>query len=172
MAQFWTSLVFKIPLRHCADWFNSSRVANSTDKLSLDKIYFCFVGIYNAPGKSTLDQYRQHIEALPDIDKPEFFGMNENANIAFQKRDGSSLVSTLSQIQPFMPGDDGKSNNEVVNELADSILNVLVDKLDMVEADVNVGQKKSQDVVNALSGVLSNEVLRYNRLLSVIKVRL
>ena len=71
-----------------------------------------------------------------------------------------------------MPGDDGKSNNEVVNELADSILNVLVDKLDMVEADVNVGQKKSQGVVNALSGVLSNEVLRYNRLLSVIKVRL
>ena len=98
--------------------------------------------------------------------------MNENANIAFQKREGSSLVSTLSQIQPFMSGDDGKSNNEVVNELADSILNVLVDKLDMVEADVIVGQKKSQDVVNALSGVLSNEVLRYNRLLSVIKVRL
>ena len=71
-----------------------------------------------------------------------------------------------------MPGDDGQSNNEMVNELADSILNVLVDKLDMVEDDVNVGQKKSQGVVNALSGVLSSEVLRYNRLLSVIKVRL
>ena len=70
-----------------------------------------------------------------------------------------------------MPGDDGKSNNEVVNELADSILNVLVDKLDMVEPGVNFGQKKSEGVVNALSGVLNNEVLRYNRLLSVIKVR-
>ena len=46
---------------------------------------FCFaVGVYYAPAKELLDDYRQYIEKLPLRDEPEIFGMHENANIAFQ----------------------------------------------------------------------------------------
>ena len=41
-------------------------------------------GIYYPPEFEGLSDYRQFIENLPLNDEPEVFGMNENANIAFQ----------------------------------------------------------------------------------------
>ncbi len=42
------------------------------------------VGIYYPPEFEGLSDYRQFIDNLPMNDEPEVFGMNENANIAFQ----------------------------------------------------------------------------------------
>ena len=47
-------------------------------------------GIYYPPEFEGLSDYRQFIDNLPMNDEPEVFGMNENANIAFQV--GSFLV--------------------------------------------------------------------------------
>lgn len=44
------------------------------------------IGIYYAPLKDTLQDYRDYIDELPLIDNPEIFGMHDNANIAFQVR--------------------------------------------------------------------------------------
>ena len=46
--------------------------------------HFCFKGIYYPPEFDGLSDYRQFIDELPMNDEPEVFGMNENANIAFQ----------------------------------------------------------------------------------------
>ena len=41
-------------------------------------------GLYYAPDKDTILEYRQYVDSLPIADNPEIFGMHDNANIAFQ----------------------------------------------------------------------------------------
>ncbi len=63
----------------------------------------------------------------------------------------------------------GKSNDDVVFELADSILSKLPDKLDIEKAPPSVFTPDSQGRLNSLTTVLQQEVDRYNKLLVVIK---
>ena len=39
---------------------------------------------YSSPKENNLDGYKSIIDALPNFEKPEVFGMNENANITFK----------------------------------------------------------------------------------------
>lgn len=64
----------------------------------------------------------------------------------------------------------GKSNDEIVYELADSILSKLPDKLDIEKAPLSIFQPDSQGRLNSLTTVLQQEVDRYNKLLFTIKV--
>jgi dynein heavy chain len=41
-------------------------------------------GTYFAPADGPLKSYREYIDAFPLIDKPEIFGMHQNADITFQ----------------------------------------------------------------------------------------
>jgi dynein heavy chain len=64
----------------------------------------------------------------------------------------------------------GKSNDDVVFELADSILSKIPDKLDIEKAPPSLFQPDSQGRLNSLTTVLQQEVDRFNKLLNVIKV--
>lgn len=64
----------------------------------------------------------------------------------------------------------GKSNDEIVYELADSILSKLPDKLDIEKAPLAIFQPDSKGRLNSLTTVLQQEVDRYNKLLFTIKV--
>ena len=76
------------------------------------------------------------MEELPLIDQPEIFGMHENANLAFQMQETLAIVTTILDVQPRMSsGGTGKSNDDIVYELADSILGKLMDKLDIDQAN-------------------------------------
>jgi len=52
------------------------------------------VGIYYPPGLDSLVEYRDYVASLPISDEPEVFDMHENANIAFQVRNITSIVVT------------------------------------------------------------------------------
>ena len=107
------------------------------------------------------------------IDDPEIFGMHENANIAFQGQETHNLVFTILDVQPrISSGGGGKSNDEIVYELADSILAKLVDKLDIELANQEMFEADESGRLNSLTTVLTQEVDRFNKLLSVIKVGL
>ena len=41
-------------------------------------------GTYYCPRSDKLEVYREYVESLPSVEKPEVFGMHENANIAFE----------------------------------------------------------------------------------------
>lgn len=68
-------------------------------------------------------------------------------------------------------GGAGKSNDDIVYELAESILTKLMDKLDIEEANSEMFEKDEKGRVNSLTTVLTQETDRYNKLLKVIKVR-
>ena len=134
-------------------------------------ILYLFPGTYFAPTYSTLEEYRQYIEGLPLIDSPEIFGMHENANIAFQTQETHNLIFTILDVQPrISSGGAGKSNDEIVSELADSILEKLIDKLDIELANQEMFEADDQGRLNSLTTVLTQEVDRFNKLLNVIKV--
>lgn len=46
-------------------------------------------GLYYAPTNGSIDVYREYIENLPLADKPEVFGLHENANISYQMQDSN-----------------------------------------------------------------------------------
>ena len=127
-------------------------------------------GIYYAPDQETLKEYREYIDSLPMIDDPEIFGMHQNANITFQIQETSYLITTILDVQPRVSsGGSGKSNDEIVYELADSILAKLPDKLDLEKAPQILFNQDSMGRVNSLTTVLQQEVDRYNKLLVIIK---
>ncbi|KAK3599709.1 hypothetical protein CHS0354_037182 [Potamilus streckersoni] len=127
-------------------------------------------GIYYAPEFETLTEYRQYIENLPLIDEPEIFGMHENASIAFQRQETNSLIFTILDVQPRLSsGGGGKSNDEIVYELAESILGKVMDKLDIEQANQEMFQPDAKGRLNSLTTVLTQEVDRFNKLLKVIR---
>ncbi|XP_060586003.1 dynein axonemal heavy chain 6-like [Ruditapes philippinarum] len=127
-------------------------------------------GTYYAPESTTLEEYRQYIDGLPLIDQPEIFGMHENANIAFQTQETQNLVNTIVDVQPRMSsGGTGKSNDEIVYELAETILGKLMDKLDIELANSEMFEPDEKGRLNSLTTVLTQEVERFNKLLKVIK---
>jgi len=50
-----------------------------------DGYKFSNSGLYYAPSDGPLERYREYIEELPMNEKPEVFGLHENANIKFQQ---------------------------------------------------------------------------------------
>ncbi|CAJ0967779.1 unnamed protein product [Ranitomeya imitator] len=122
------------------------------------------------PDADSLQYYKDYIENLPLTDDPEIFGMHENANLAFQRKETSTLINTILDVQPRSTSQGaGKSNDEIVSELAASILSKLPDKLDMEVASEMLFAKDSKGRVSSLTTVLGQEVDRFNNLLRVLK---
>jgi hypothetical protein len=64
----------------------------------------------------------------------------------------------------------GKSNDEIIYELADSILSKFPNKLNIEKAAKYMFQLDSMGRLNSLTTVLQQEVERFNKLITVIKV--
>ncbi|XP_059176449.1 dynein axonemal heavy chain 6-like [Physella acuta] len=127
-------------------------------------------GIYYPPMNKTLASLKTYVESLPIIDEPEIFGLHENANIAFQMNETHALIGTILEVQPRVSGDDtGMSNDDIAFDLAENILERLMDKLDIDEADPQMFVTDVKGRLNSLTVVLSQETDRFNRLLLVIK---
>ncbi|TFK08141.1 activating transcription factor 7-interacting protein 1 [Platysternon megacephalum] len=127
-------------------------------------------GIYFAPMADSLQDYKDYIENFPLIDDPEIFGMHENANLAFQRKETSTLITTILEVQPRSTAQgSGKSNDEIVQELASTILTKLSGKLDIDTASESLFVKDDKGRVDSLTTVLGQEVDRFNNLLDLLR---
>ncbi|XP_030273772.1 dynein heavy chain 6, axonemal isoform X2 [Sparus aurata] len=134
---------------------------------------FSSSGIYCAPETDELEQYKKYIESLPITDGPEIFGMHENANLAFQRQETMTLISTILDVNPRSSARHGaKSNDDIVCELADSILAKLPERLDMDEAVETLFVQDENSHLNSLKTVLGQETDRFNNLLKVLRMSL
>ncbi|XP_030047949.1 dynein axonemal heavy chain 6 [Microcaecilia unicolor] len=135
-----------------------------------DNYKYSTSGIYFAPESDYLQYYKQYIENLPLTDDPEIFGMHENANLVFQRKETNTLINTILEVQPRTTTQGtGKSNDEIVQELAGMILTKLPDKLEIEAASEALFVKDSKGRLNSLTVVLGQEVDRFNSLLKVLK---
>ncbi|XP_054557770.1 dynein axonemal heavy chain 6 isoform X2 [Talpa occidentalis] len=130
-------------------------------------------GIYFAPLADSLQEFKDYIENLPLIDDPEIFGMHENANIVFQHKETNTLINVILEVQPrSSSGGEGKSNDEIVQELVASIQTRVPEKLEMETAFESLFVKDPQGRLNSLTTVLGQEVDRFNSLLKLIHTSL
>ncbi|KAF6321024.1 dynein axonemal heavy chain 6 [Rhinolophus ferrumequinum] len=130
-------------------------------------------GIYFAPLADSLQEFKDYIENLPLIDDPEIFGMHENANLVFQYKETNTLINMILEIQPrSSSGGEGKSNDEIVQELVASVQTRVPEILEMETATESLFIKDPQGRLNSLTTVLGQEVDRFNNLLKLIHTSL
>ena len=129
-------------------------------------------GLYYAPPVGSLDAAREYANGLPLNDSPEIFGMHNNANIANQQQETDLMIRTALLLQPRASGTaTGRSPDQIVAELAAEVERGLPAKLRMDEAGEAAFQMRGAHM-DSLGTVLSQEMARFNKLLSVMATSL
>ncbi|KXZ49009.1 hypothetical protein GPECTOR_23g1 [Gonium pectorale] len=127
-------------------------------------------GLYYIPPEGPLSSYTAYVSTLPTFPMPEAFGLHENADITKDLQETSLMLETL-----VLTGGGGGSgggsagsgvnDEEMVGAMVEDILKRLPSNFDVekVQARYPVRYEES------LNQVLCQEMLRYNRLLTVIR---
>jgi dynein heavy chain len=137
-------------------------------------------GTYYAPAEGPIGSYVEYLSTLPNNEDPEIFGMHENANITFQRKETNKVLETVLGIQPReVGGGGGLTPDEIISNLATEMLEGLPELLkfkkqkdqetegDTVESDHEEDDNANVQV-NSLDIVLKQEIERFNRLLTKI----
>lgn len=112
-------------------------------------------GTYQVPVEGSLQSFKDYIAQLPLIDQPEVFGLHENANITFQAQESEKIVQTVLSIQPRMTsGSGGKSQDDIVSELAIELEGQLPPLLDRANAKKDLFKANEKGLMESLSTVL------------------
>ena len=139
-----------------------------TAEILEDGYVFSESGVYYAIKDSPIGKYRDYIDSLPQADSPELFGMHENANISYQTQESDKILTTILSVQPrISTGSGGRSNDEIVQDLAKGISERLPDRLDVATGHPDLFLPGEYGLIPSLSTVLLQEVERFNRLLGV-----
>ncbi|KAK7101861.1 hypothetical protein V1264_020177 [Littorina saxatilis] len=122
-------------------------------------------GIYYAPPKGTYEDYMEYIRSLPQIPHPEVFGLHENADISKDQQETQQLFDGILLTLPRQTSGGGKSSQEIIEELACDILSKIPPdfNLDEVQGKYPVRYEESMNTV------LAQELIRFNRLISVVR---
>ncbi|ORX87336.1 hypothetical protein BCR32DRAFT_215454 [Anaeromyces robustus] len=165
-------------------------------------------GVYYVPEEEDLYLVKKYIDTLPYTEDPSVFGMHENANISYQIQETKRVIKTIVDIQPrLVSSGGGKSNEEIVTDLANTMLNewpalLVIEMPSEANQESSIedenGEPVSQStsslkfmnsgvtemmkvlfqrdengrILNSLSTVLSQECVRFNKLLSTVKLSL
>ncbi|KAK7493486.1 hypothetical protein BaRGS_00015197 [Batillaria attramentaria] len=122
-------------------------------------------GIYYAPPESPYQNYCDYIRSLPLNPSPEVFGLHENADITKDNKETHQLFDNILLTLPRQSGGGGKSSGEVIEELAEDILSKLPSNFDL-----ELVMKKYPVLYNeSMNTVLRQELIRFNRLTSVVR---
>jgi dynein heavy chain len=109
--------------------------------------------------------YKNYLKSLPLEESPEIFSMHENANITFAQKETFAIFDTLVALMPkSSKSGSGKSRDEILMETVVSMQS----KIPKPFSIDNVMRKYPIDYKESMSTVLIQEVIRFNRLLSVI----
>lgn len=112
-------------------------------------------GTYTVPDMGPLQAFKDYISGLPLVDAPEVFGLHENANITFQAQESEKIVQTILSIQPRMQtGNGGKTQDEIVMELAIELEGQLPQLLDRASAKKDLFKANEKGLMESLSTVL------------------
>jgi dynein heavy chain, axonemal len=123
-------------------------------------------GIYFAPQQGYYEDYITYIKSLPLMQNPEVFGMHENADIAKDLAETNLLIETVILTQGRQGGSgSGKTQEEITSDIASGILSSLPSDFDVP------GAKLRYPVIyeESMNTVLVQELVRYNRLLKVVR---
>jgi dynein heavy chain, axonemal len=124
-------------------------------------------GTYVSPADDVDSQqaFLQVIRDLPIVPMPEIFGLHENADITCDQAEAYEMLGTVLSLQPRVSTGKGASREEVIMQKCEEIL-AKVPALYDTEA---VSAKFPTTYKESMNTVLTQECIRYNSLLSVMK---
>ncbi|XP_078409866.1 dynein axonemal heavy chain 3-like [Cetorhinus maximus] len=136
--------------------------------ISDDCYKFSLSGIYCSPRKSSYESYLEYIKQLPLNADPEVFGLHENANITKEHKETQKLFDGILSTLPREVNGGDRSSSEIVQELAADILSKIPPDF-VIEDVMNKYPTKYSESMNT---VLVQELLHFNRLISIIRTSL
>lgn len=89
------------------------------------------------------------------------FGLHENAQITTLQSETRNLLETFLSIQPRSSSGSGKSREEIIGDIAKGVEQKTPQPFDLEE----VVTKYPTQYTESMNTVLTQEVIRYNRLL-------
>jgi dynein heavy chain len=128
---------------------------------------FDLQGKYTIPLDGTdIDGYREWITQMPEEDSSEVFGLHDNVNISAAISDSNELFATLLAVQPRTSGGGGGgSRDDIVGALAKDIESKIPDNFDVEDAE----EKYPVQYENSMNTVLVQELIRFNKLIGVVR---
>ncbi|KAG5895230.1 hypothetical protein JTB14_003447 [Gonioctena quinquepunctata] len=127
---------------------------------------FSASGLYYVPVNATTQGCLDYIKSLPIIPQPEVFGLHENADITKDNQETRMLLEgvLLTQTQ-MITGGGGDDTQGIVIDLANDIF----EKVPGTFSIEFVSNKYPVMYTNSMNTVLRQELIRFNRLISVVK---
>ena len=127
-------------------------------------------GIFYAPPKGKYQDYLDYIKQLPLNQNPEIFGVHENGDIAKQLADTKNIFASVikTQEQSVSGGGSGKSNDDIIIDVASDILSRIPNTFNIESAVARYPVNYNE----SMNTVLIQEMIRFNRLIQVILVSL
>lgn len=137
-----------------------------TPDILKDGYKFSESGKYIVPPDGNMASYIDFIRnEMPVNDLTEVFGLHDNADITSAINDTNNLLGTALSLMPRKSGGAGKSQEELLQELAKNILDKLPPNFDTDEAS----KKHPIKYEESMNTVLQQELLRFNKLLSEVR---
>ena len=130
-----------------------------------DNYRFSASGSYYAPAKGSMLQYIDYIKSLPPNQNPEVFEIHENGDIAKDIAETNQLFESILTTQARQSSGGGKSQDETIKEIASNLLSKLPSYFDTISAS----QKYPIDYHESMNTVLVQEMVRYNKLLKIVR---
>lgn len=125
---------------------------------------YSFGGSYTSIGATHLEGYKDYIKTFPIQETTAIFGMHENANMTYAQKETSVLLGALFDLMPKNSGSSASSRDQELLTQVNSIKTRVPLPFDIEE----VAKKYPVEYKESMCTVLIQEVIRYNRLLSVI----
>ncbi|CAH8647966.1 unnamed protein product [Schistosoma rodhaini] len=125
-------------------------------------------GIYYCPSDGTAQNFIDYIRSLPLNPTPEVYGLHDNADITKDNQETFQLFSGILLTLPRQKDTAGKSPESIVQELAADILSKLPPDFDLKEVINNYPVRYEE----SMNTVLRQELIRFNRLTSVVRTTL
>lgn len=180
----WTTLQYVIGVVNYG-----GRVTDAWDQRAVSCIYkkFCIpvlleddhrfdsAGLYLCPTEGNMKHYKDYIEELPMSESPEIFGLHSNAEITFQKKEATALMTNVITLSPVGSGAGGagaKKPEDIVLDIARNIISKLPQNLDPEDAHEVTYKLDPSGALNSLGLFHSMEVIKFNLLLSKMRTTL
>ncbi|KAL4429885.1 hypothetical protein ABPG74_022908 [Tetrahymena malaccensis] len=122
-------------------------------------------GIYYQPKAETIDDFIRYITDLPLNPEPEAFGLHDNAEITNSQNTTRELLETILSVQPRSSSSGAKSREQQIEEIADYVQSRTPEVFDFQE----IYKKYPTKYEESMNTVLVQEIIRYNRLLAIMK---
>jgi dynein heavy chain len=122
-------------------------------------------GLYKSIPSGSVEDYLEYIKSLPLNPSAEAFGLHENAEITTNQSATRLILENVLSIQPRQAGVGGLSREQQISEIATQLQEKTPAAFDIDE----VQERYPTDYNESMNTVLTQELVKYNRLLVLMK---